>query len=388
MCVHHSINIWELKPEYQAYSLYITVKAYRKLRPILRKTKMKATIQKRYGLPFFLFRYRKRRLFAVGFVFSIISIYGMSLFIWNIDVRGNQFYSDEYIVDFLNDNHIYKTIFKNQIDCEDIVFELRKNFEEITWVSAHIEGTNLIISIKENEEIASESKTDIEHDVGYDIIAEEAGKIVSIITRNGSPMVHEGDIVEVGDILVSGRMEILDDSKAVSQYKYVTADADIIIETEISYEDTEDFIYEKKAYTGLEISAEYVKFGNYIIEMPIYHTTDLSYDIVTKELYFAPEQQDRYQLSFGRKKFRYYRLIPTSYSKNELETILNDRFSIFCDDLSKNGVNIVEKYVTISYDETQGYATGFLIVHMKNRQMTEAEYIEVPVEIEEEGLTE
>ncbi len=388
MCVHHSINIWELRPEYQAYSLYITVKSYRKLRPILRKTKMKATIQERYGLPFFLFRYRKRRLFAVGFVFSLISIYGMSLFIWNIDVRGNQFYSDEYIVEFLNDNHVYKTIFKSQIDCEDIVFELRKNFEEITWVSAHIEGTNLIISIKENEEISSENKTNMEPDVGYDIIAEEAGKVVSIITRNGSPMVHEGDLVEVGDILVSGRMEILDDSKTVSQYKYVTADADIILETEIAYEDAENFTYDKKVYTGLETSVEYIKVGGYIIETPIYHITDLPYDIVTKELYLAPEQQDRYQLSFGRKNYRYYQLMPTSYSQNELETIINDRFSIFCDDLSKNGVNIVEKYVTISYDETQGYATGFLTVHIKNQQRKETEYLEVPVEIEEEGLTE
>ena len=65
-CSHHKIRLWNLKPVPGGYEMNITISGFRKLKPIIRKTGIKVVIIKRSGLPFLLFRYRKRRLFLSG----------------------------------------------------------------------------------------------------------------------------------------------------------------------------------------------------------------------------------------------------------------------------------------------------------------------------------
>ena len=43
-----------------------------------------------------------------------------------------------------------------------------------------------------------------------DICANKAGTVVSIITREGTPLVQVGDETEVGDVLIRGEVEIFD----------------------------------------------------------------------------------------------------------------------------------------------------------------------------------
>ena len=62
-CSHKKIRLWDLKPVPGGYEMCITINGFRKLKPIIRKTGTKVVIVKRSGLPFLLFKYRKRRLF-------------------------------------------------------------------------------------------------------------------------------------------------------------------------------------------------------------------------------------------------------------------------------------------------------------------------------------
>ena len=61
LCGSRNILIWNLKPTEDGYYFYISVDGYRSLKPILKKTKTKARILKKYGVPFQLFRYRKHK---------------------------------------------------------------------------------------------------------------------------------------------------------------------------------------------------------------------------------------------------------------------------------------------------------------------------------------
>lgn len=52
-CSHKGIFLWGLKPVGGAYEMNITIKGFRQLKPIIRKTGTKVVIVRRFGLPFF-----------------------------------------------------------------------------------------------------------------------------------------------------------------------------------------------------------------------------------------------------------------------------------------------------------------------------------------------
>ncbi|MCB6775682.1 sporulation protein YqfD, partial [Phocaeicola dorei] len=87
-----------------------------------------------------------------------------------------------------------------------------------------IDGSRLKIQIKENEDTFQEVQKE---EKPCDLIAEQDGVITMMVTRSGVPMVHVGDQVKKGDILVSGRIEVCNDAKEVVEYQYEQADADI-----------------------------------------------------------------------------------------------------------------------------------------------------------------
>ena len=101
-----------------------------------------------------------------------------------------------------------------------IVKALRKEYNDIVWVSASLDGSRLKIQIKENEDalpIISSTQTD---SLPVDLIASTDGIITNLITRTGIPQVHIGDSVTKGTLLVSGRIDILDDSGEITGYQY------------------------------------------------------------------------------------------------------------------------------------------------------------------------
>ena len=153
---------------------------------------------------------------------------------------------------FLKEEGIYPGMQKKNVDCQGIVKALRKEYNDIVWVSASLDGSRLKIQIKENEDalpIISSTQTD---SLPADLIASTDGIITNLITRTGIPQVHIGDSVTKGTLLVSGRIDILDDSGEITGYQYTHADADIFADTQISYLDIISCYHNKKVYTNME----------------------------------------------------------------------------------------------------------------------------------------
>ena len=67
-------------------------------------------------------------------------------------MRGNRKYTDEAIIAFLEEQGVEHGMKLSNVDCDRIVKDIRKSYDEIIWVSASIEGCRLIVQIKENED--------------------------------------------------------------------------------------------------------------------------------------------------------------------------------------------------------------------------------------------
>lgn len=363
LCSHYGIYLWDLRPSSHAYEMNISVRGFRKLKPIIRKTRTKVIITERHGFPFFIHKYRKRKLFFAGILFCVLCIYVMSLFVWNIHIDGNSKRTDEVLLEFLENKGIKHGMRKSGIDCERIVKDIRKEYDDIIWVSAYIEGTRLMIQVKENtDRTMVEEDTDAEESVTnpIDIVAEKDGTILNIITRNGVPLVHEGDSVKKGDILVSGTVEVLNDAKEVVGYQYQEADADIVAQTSFAYDDTMPLQYEEKEWTEKKKYAIWMEteenvyflgkqsggYKNFVKESKIFR-------LKIGESFWIP-------FSFGLQTISEYKTNDKKYTENEYQTRLTQNFQKFCANLEKKGVQILENNVKIYRETAQVSAKGTL----------------------------
>lgn len=53
LCSYRQIDVWGLVSRQNSYEMYMTLKGFRRIRPIVHKTHTKVLLIKRYGLPFF-----------------------------------------------------------------------------------------------------------------------------------------------------------------------------------------------------------------------------------------------------------------------------------------------------------------------------------------------
>lgn len=53
MCSVHEIEIWGVSDTGHSYRFYMTVKGFRKIKPIVRKSKVRLKVLGKFGLPFF-----------------------------------------------------------------------------------------------------------------------------------------------------------------------------------------------------------------------------------------------------------------------------------------------------------------------------------------------
>ena len=238
LCSNHNILIWDLTNQSDYYEFHISIAGYRKLKPLLKKTRTKIIILKRIGFPFFLYRYRKRKLFFAGILLCIGFLTYLTTYIWLIDINGNSLITDDTILTFLEEEKSSFGARKKEIDCAKLEEALRTKYDNIIWASVRLNGTKMTIDIQENlitkEDSAEETA---KPDGAYDLVAEKEGVVSSIITRNGTPMVKAGSQVQKGDLLVASQLEIYNDSGEITNYVYVTADADILAQTTYTYEE-------------------------------------------------------------------------------------------------------------------------------------------------------
>nr|WP_317379517.1 sporulation protein YqfD [uncultured Faecalimonas sp.] len=382
LCRNRGILLWGLSPKGRDYEMCISVSGFRKLKPVLKKTKTKVVIKERFGLPFFFHKYRKRKMFFCGAAGCAVVVYLLSLFIWNIHIDGNQTRTDETILAFLEEKHTVHGMLRKDVDCEQIVKDIRQQFDDIIWVSAYVKGTRLMIQVKENSDTVTMPATEMEKP--SDIVADKDGVVTEIITRKGVPLVHAGDEVKKGDLLVSGRVEVLNDSKEVTGYQYQTADADIFVQTVCPYEETMERSYKEKIYTEKERQKYYLQLSNTKFSVG---TTKNQYSHAerhTKEYRWKLGEHFELPVSHGTELVREYRLQKKLYQKEEVQAILSENFHRFCEELEKKGVQILENNVKIHIGQNLAAAKGTLTLIEPAGESRETEIIEVQQKAEGE----
>lgn len=356
LCSNRDILLWDLKPAPDGYYFCISVNGYRQLKPILRKTKTKARILARHGLCFHMFRYRKHKIFAGGVVLCGTLLTLCSGYVWNIEVCGNSYLSEDTVVAFLQTEHAGFGSRKADIDCEALEEALRSAYPEVIWTSVKLYGTKLTVELQEN--LLPEEDYQTADDTPYDIVAAKDGVIASIITRTGTPLVTEGAEVKKGDLLVSGRLEITNDDGEVTGYLYPGADADVDAFLTYSYTDAINLEYQDKIKTGDKWQNFGFRILNFQFKNPFFHLPDTSFEVTEedRQLHFT----DNFYLPvyFVQYTYEEYQMERITCTDEEAKALANEHFSQYLLNLEQKGIQILEKNVMIEKDNQKYVVRG------------------------------
>ncbi len=345
------------------------------------------SIVERFGLPFFLHKYRKRKLFFAGAVLAVALVFLMSGYIWNIDITGNLSYTDETLLRFLETCGVENGMPVSEVDCAGIVKKIRKEYDDIIWVSASIQGARLIIQIKENEDtIPGIDKKEENSEVKpTDIVADRDCLITKLVPRKGIPMVQEGAEVKKGDVLVSGQVPVLDDAGTVIGYQYHESDADIQGRAVVEYQDEIRLDYDKKEYyyvtkeqKPVEKEEYFLKIGKYTVNFGSIKNQYQDWEMHGFEQQLCIGENFYLPISFGKRTATPYHSYAGKYTEKEFQEILSGKFQRYCKDLDKKGVKIIENGVKIYTGSQTAEAKGQLTVLMPVGAQAESQLMEIP----------
>jgi similar to stage IV sporulation protein len=282
----------------------------------------------------------------------------MSLYVWNISFEGNYSYTDVELLRFLKKYNVENGILKKYVDCEDIEYLLRTTYDDITWVSAEIKGTRIIVHIKENFDTYIAKA----EDKPYNILSDTKGTVESIVTRSGTPLVKAGDEVEVGQMLVSGILELYSDEGDIINYHLVNADSDIYIRSTQEYYDEFSMEYDKKVYSGKKNKIFQINILQKSLYLSGIQRKFKNYDVVND--YYYMTITDNYYLPFGYNKIciKEYNVQRSVYSDYEAKTIMSERLDNYIRDLNKKDIQIIENNVTIEIENDKCVARGNIVL--------------------------
>ena len=359
LCSNKGILLWDIVREGDVYYMCINLRGFWSLRPIVRKTGTRVAILERYGLPFFLPKLLKRKVFVCGLILAVGFWFWSSLYVWNIELTGNYQITQDIFDTFLEERHVIIGMSKKELDIEALEKEIRRQFPEVTWASAKLTGTKLQIDIKENDAPITVEKEEVSQ--GMDLVSQYSGTIIAIIVRSGIPKVSIGDTVEAGAILVEGKVPIYNDDATIREYRYVNADADIILEHTTDYSDRLPFDYVKKVYTGREKNCHYLRVGNREWRLP-QDRPFLIYDSVIKESRPLVLEKLSIPVFLGSITYREYQNVEFKYTLQEAKDVLNENLISFIASLEEKGVQIIEKNVKIDTDSSGWIVSGEFLV--------------------------
>lgn len=232
VCAAKNILLWDIK-RISPHSIRckISVPAFRKLPSIAYHTGVHVHINIKHGFPFFVKKYKRRKIALFGVFVFLILVIGANQFVWHIEVTGNYKIPEEKILSVLNDSGLKIGTLRKKIDPAELKKNALMSIPELAWLWVDSSGSKVIVDVREDIE-TPEMKSITDY---VNVTAKCDALIEKMTVRGGVPVVAEGDTVLAGTVLVTGKIP----SSIRQDIRYVRADADVF--ARVWYEKCEVF---------------------------------------------------------------------------------------------------------------------------------------------------
>ena len=225
-------------------------------RPLLIRlagSRYRLSIIKEKGVKPLTLKLLSKRSLIAGFLLFLLIIFMQTMFVSEIRVYGYEKLTEREILESLQDAGLYVGSSIRSIDPDQVEIEMYRSLDRISWIGITFHGGLAEVVIAEG----TEPTIQVDTDQPCNIVAVKEGYIEKTIAREGKVTVEKDGFVHVGDVLISGILQIEDktysrDADSVA-YRYVHADGEVYARTVhrfICYQDVHSL---EKRKTGKSI---------------------------------------------------------------------------------------------------------------------------------------
>ena len=330
ICTTNKILIWNLKREKGVkLHLNIGIQDFYRAVKVAKKLKCKVKIEKKRGIPFFVNKYRKRKIFLISLVIIMIILYASSNYVWNIEIQIEDDLQLENIEQDIKLSGLEIGMRKSQINTQEIVNKIRLKRDDISWIGISIDGTNAIVKA-----VKAKAAPELIDEKEYcNIVAKKGGIITQIIAQNGTAQVKVGDQVEEGQVLIQGTME---GKYTGTRYVHSLGEVKAVVQ----YTKTEQFPLkeEQKIKTGNTEEKYRIKFNNFQINF---------YKTLSKfKIYDTIEDEKKFRIFSN----LYLPISVTKITNEELEKFSKE-YTI--EEATEKGTKLIEEKIETEIEEKQ-----------------------------------
>lgn len=326
LCLQENVEIWEVERINEgSINVNFIYTDYDKICEIANITRCKLEILEKNGVPFFVDRYKHRKLFAVliAVIATIITI--VNMFVWNVEIIGEFSIPIEEIKQVLNEKNIKVGVLKRTLDVEAIKLDIILEREDISWIGINIKGNSVIVEIVEKDLVDE----DIYKDTVGNIISDKSGIVEKIYVAEGTAMVKKGQLVEIGTLLISGsvvngsttKAGVMGENLDANGTRMVRADGEVTLKT--TYVEKIKIPYEKDivSKTGNVEKSYKLKINNYAINLINKVTNFEKYDTITTEKVFSLFGQFETPISLVEESFEEIKIDKIKYTRKQAEDL-------------------------------------------------------------------
>ena len=245
MAAFRGVYLWDACRTPYGAELNVSIAGFKRLKNCARKTKCRVKIIEKNGLPFLLHRYRKRKLMMGGVLFFALGLFVLSSFVWRIDIEGNERLVSETVSVFLEAQGLRVGAPKFRLSDRALEHALLTHFSDISWADVETRGTRTTVRLTET----LPPQPVLNRQTPAHVVASADGVITRVATWGGAPMVAAGDVVQAGQLLVSGVVDLEPDTPG-TPVLYVHAYAEVWARRFYPMEFAVPFTYSKKIFTG------------------------------------------------------------------------------------------------------------------------------------------
>ena len=204
ICAANGVEFWGVVIDKGGtVGTYMRERGFRRLMELSSEHGFEVTHVSKIGAPSMWRKIRKRYVLIAGLALALILTRVVSLFVWEINVYGNEAVPTAKIMRALRLHGFEYGTFGPGVYSEELADKMILEIPELSWFAVNIRGSRAEVLVRERipkPEIINVKAPAV-------VIAAKSGLITKMSVLEGTPLVSVGDTVEKGAVLVSGLLD-------------------------------------------------------------------------------------------------------------------------------------------------------------------------------------